>query len=109
MQDGFVKIAAATPTLRVADCAYNASEIIMLAKQAADKGAKLIVFPELCQTGYTCGDLFLQQTLLGGALAALETVRDETAKLDAAIVVGLPLRVCGKLFNVAAVLCGGVI
>ena len=109
MQDGFVKIAAATPTLRVADCAYNASEIITLAKQAADKGAKLIVFPELCLTGYTCGDLFLQQTLLDGALAALETVRDETAKLNAAIVVGLPLRVCGKLFNVAAVLCGGVI
>ena len=109
MQDGFVKIAAATPALRVADCAYNASEIITLAKQAADKGAKLIVFPELCLTGYTCGDLFLQQTLLDGALAALETVRDETAKLDAAIVVGLPLRVCGKLFNVAAVLCGGVI
>ena len=109
MQDGFVKISAATPALRVADCAYNASEIITLAKQAADKGAKLIVFPELCLTGYTCGDLFLQQTLLDGALAALETVRDETAKLDAAIVVGLPLRVCGKLFNVAAVLCGGVI
>ena len=109
MQDGFVKIAAATPALRVADCAYNASEIITLAKQAADKGAKLIVFPELCLTGYTCGDLFLQQTLLDGALTALETVRDETAKLDAAIVVGLPLRVCGKLFNVAAVLCGGVI
>ncbi len=109
MQDGFVKIAAATPALRVADCDYNASEIITLAKQAADKGAKLIVFPELCLTGYTCGDLFLQQTLLDGALAALETVRDETAKLDAAIVVGLPLRVCGKLFNVAAVLCGGVI
>ena len=109
MQDGFVKIAAATPTLRVADCAYNASEIITLAKQAADKGAKLIVFPELCLTGYTCGDLFLQQTLLDGALTALETVRDETAKLNAAIVVGLPLRVCGKLFNVAAVLCDGVI
>ena len=109
MQDGFVKIAAATPALRVADCDYNASEIITLAKQAADKGAKLIVFPELCLTGYTCGDLFLQQTLLDGALTALETVRDETAKLDAAIVVGLPLRVCGKLFNVAAVLCGGVI
>ena len=59
MQDGFVKIAAATPALRVADCAYNASEIVRLAEQAADKGARLIVFPELCLTGYTCGDLFL--------------------------------------------------
>lgn len=107
MQDGFVKIAAATPDLRVADCAYNASEIIEQAKQAAAKGARLIVFPELCLTGYTCGDLFLQQTLLDGALAALETVCRETAKLEAVVVVGLPLRVRGKLYNCAAVLCGG--
>ena len=109
MQDGFVKIAAATPDLRVADCAYNASEIIKQAKQAAAKGAHLIVFPELCLTGYTCGDLFLQQTLLDGALAALETVCRETAGLNAAVVVGLPLMQQGKLFNVAAVLCGGKI
>ena len=109
MQDGFVKIAAATPDLRVADCAYNASEIIKQAKQAAAKGAHLIVFPELCLTGYTCGDLFLQQTLLDGALAALETVCRETAGLNAAVVVGLPLVQQGKLFNVAAVLCGGKI
>ena len=107
MQDGFVKIAAATPDLRVADCAYNASEIIEQAKQAAAKGAHLIVFPELCLTGYTCGDLFLQRTLLDGALAALDTVRRETAPLNAAVVVGLPLVHQGKLYNVAAVLCGG--
>ena len=109
MQDGFVKIAAATPDLRVADCTYNASEIVKLAKQAADRGAKLIVFPELCLTGYTCGDLFLQQTLLDGALSALETVRRETAGLNAAVVVGLPLMHEGKLYNAAAVLCGGKI
>ena len=107
MQDGFVKIAAATPDLRVADCAYNASEIIEQAKQAAAKGAHLIVFPELCLTGYTCGDLFLQRALLDGALAALDTVRRETAALNAAVVVGLPLVHQGKLYNVAAVLCGG--
>ena len=82
MQDGFVKIAAATPDLRVADCAYNASEIIKQAKQAAEKGAHLIVFPELCLTGYTCGDLFLQQTLLSGALSALETVCREMCIRD---------------------------
>ena len=107
MQDGFVKIAAATPDLLVADCAYNASEIIEQAKQAAARGAHLIVFPELCLTGYTCGDLFLQRTLLDGALAALDTVRRETAPLNAAVVVGLPLVHQGKLYNVAAVLCGG--
>ena len=107
MQDGFVKIAAATPDLRVADCAYNASEITKQAKQAAEKGAHLIVFPELCLTGYTCGDLFLQQTLLSGALSALETVCRETAGLNAAVVVGLPFVHQGKLYNVAAVLCGG--
>ena len=109
MQDGFVKIAAATPDLRVADCAYNASEIVKQAKQAAAKGAHLVVFPELCLTGYTCGDLFLQRTLLDGALAALDAVRRETAELNAAVVVGLPLVHQGKLFNVAAVLCGGKI
>ena len=70
MRDGFIKIAAATPDLHVADCAYNTSEIVKLAKEAAAKGAKLITFPELCLTGYTCGDLFLQETLLEGALDA---------------------------------------
>ena len=74
MRDGFIKIAAATPDLHVADCAYNAAEIVKLAKEAAAKGAKLITFPELCLTGYTCGDLFLQETLLEGALDALNTV-----------------------------------
>lgn len=68
MRDGFIKIAAATPDLHAADCAYNTSEIVKLAKEAAAKGAKLITFPELCLTGYTCGDLFLQETLLEGAM-----------------------------------------
>ena len=107
MRDGFIKIAAATPDLHVADCAYNTSEIVKLAKKAAAKGAKLITFPELCLTGYTCGDLFLQETLLEGALDALNTVCRETAELAAVIVVGLPLRVRGKLYNVAAVVNAG--
>lgn len=64
MKDGFIKVAAATPEIRVADTEYNASAIIEAAKDAASRGAKLIVFPELCITGYTCADLFLQQTLL---------------------------------------------
>ena len=107
MRDGFIKIAAATPDLHVADCAYNTSEIVKLAKEAAAKGARLITFPELCLTGYTCGDLFLQETLLEGALDALSTVCRETAELAAVIVVGLPLRVRGKLYNVAAVINAG--
>lgn len=107
MRDGFIKIAAATPDLHVADCEYNAAEIVKLAKQAAAKGAKLITFPELCLTGYTCGDLFLQETLLEGAMQALGTVCRETAELAAVIVVGLPLRVKGKLYNVAAVVNAG--
>ena len=61
MRDGFIKIAAATPDLHVADCEYNAAEIVKQAKQAAAKGAKLITFPELCLTGYTCGDLFCRK------------------------------------------------
>lgn len=107
MRDGFIKIAAATPDLHAADCAYNTSEIVKLAKEAAAKGAKLITFPELCLTGYTCGDLFLQETLLEGAMQALGTVCRETAELAAVIVVGLPLRVRGKLYNVAAVINAG--
>lgn len=107
MKDGFIKVAAATPPLRVADCAYNAMEIIQLAREAAEKGARVIAFPELCLTGYTCGDLFLQQTLLDGALAALETVRDQTAWLNAVVIVGLPVQYRGKLYNCAATLCNG--
>ena len=75
MRDGFIKIAAATPDLHVADCEYNAAEIVKQAKQAAAKGAKLITFPELCLTGYTCGDLFLQETLLEGRRAVLGSAR----------------------------------
>ena len=75
MRDGFIKIAAATPDLHVADCEYNAAEIVNQAKQAAARGAKLITFPELCLTGYTCGDLFLQETLLEGALKAAKAKR----------------------------------
>ena len=107
MKDGFIKVAAATPPLRVADCAYNAAEIVRQAREAAETGAQLIAFPELCLTGYTCGDLFLQQTLLDGACAALDTVREQTAALNAAVVVGLPLARRGKLYNCAAVLSGG--
>ncbi len=107
MKDGFIKVAAATPALKVADPAYNGREIFKLAEQAAAHGTSVVVFPELSLTGYTCGDLFLQQHLLDNALDALKTLRNRTAKLNIAITVGLPLTVHGKLYNCAAVLCGG--
>ena len=74
MKDGFIKVAAGTPAIRVADCTYNAACIIALAREADAAGVRLLVLPELCITGYTCGDLFLQQTLLSGALSALARI-----------------------------------
>ena len=71
MKDGFLKAAALSPALRVADCAYNVQQIAAAAHAAAARGVKLAVFPEFCLTGYTCGDLFLQRTLQTGALDAL--------------------------------------
>ncbi|MGN0674118.1 MAG: NAD(+) synthase [Oscillospiraceae bacterium] len=109
MKDGFLRVAAVTPDIKVADCGYNADEIIRLAKEACQGGASLIVFPELCITGYTCGDLFLQKVLLDGAKNALVKISAETAECDALIVVGLPFELHGKLYNCAAVLNKGEI
>lgn len=102
MKDGFVKVGAGTPGVKVADCEYNATEIIRLAKKMAEEGAKVIVMPELCITAYTCGDLFWQELLLEEAKAQLLRIADETANLDALIFVGLPVEYKGKLYNVAA-------
>ncbi len=107
MRDGFLKVAAATPDLRVADCGYNAGQITALLRQAAAQGVKVVCFPELCITGYTCGDLFLQDALLRGAEDALQTILAETATLDVLACVGLPVRRGRKLYNCAAVLCRG--
>ena len=107
MKDGFLKAAALSPALRVADCAYNVRQITVALRKAAARGVKLAVFPEFCLTGYTCGDLFLQRTLQTGALDALSTLLDETEALDVVMLVGLPLLVHGKLYNCAAVLCHG--
>ena len=107
MKDGFLKAAALSPALRVADCAYNVRQITDALRKAAARGVKLAVFPEFCLTGYTCGDLFLQRTLQTGALDALSTLLDETKALDVVTLVGLPLLVHGKLYNCAAVLCHG--
>ncbi|MGN0592303.1 MAG: NAD(+) synthase [Ruminococcus sp.] len=103
MKDGFIKIACATPNVRVADCDYNAEQMIAMAKEAAENGAKLIAFPELSITGYTCGDLFLQKTLFDGAKDALKKILAETADLGMIVIAGLPVAHKGKLYNCAAV------
>ena len=107
MRHGFIKTAAMTPKIRVADPVYNAGEICKGLKEAYAKGARIIVFPELCITGYTCGDLFLQELLLTRARESLEVVADATAGNDALVFVGLPLEIGHKLYNVAAALQNG--
>lgn len=106
MKDGFVKVAAVTSKIRVADTKYNAKVICDGIKEAAEQGAKVIVFPELCITGYTCEDLFLQETLLAGAEEALGEIIEFTSGVDAVVFVGLPIQYNGKLYNTAAVIKG---
>ena len=102
MKHGLVRVAVATPSIKVADCGYNAERICSLVLDAPADTA-LMVFPELCITGSTCGDLWLQDTLLRGASAALETVLSRTVSVDAVLVIGLPIRAGGALYNAAAV------
>ena len=103
MRQGFVKAAAVTPKIKVADTKYNAELILDMMKESTRQGAKIVVFPELCLTGYTCQDLFLQERLLQGAKDALMKLVKESASLDAIFFVGLPFEILGKLYNVAAV------
>ncbi len=107
MKHGFLRVAAATPVIKVADCDYNADKIIELIGEAESQGNKLVVFPELCITGYTCGDLFLQDTLLHGALKNIKRIASYTMGKDIVAVVGFPYAVRGKLYNTAAVIQGG--
>lgn len=107
MKHGFVKVAAVTPKIKVADPHYNAKVIGKGIEEAAERGARVIVFPELCLVGYTCGDLFLQELLLEQALEALSEVTAATEGTDALVFVGLPLIKKHKLYNVAAVLQDG--
>lgn len=107
MRHGFIKVAAATPDIRVADVDYNKGQIIKQMDEAAEAGAKIIVFPELCTTGYTCSDLFLQDILLNSAKKALVEIAEHTKNLDALVFVGVPIAVGGELYNVAAALNHG--
>ena len=109
MRDGFIKVAAGTPKIKVADCDYNAGQIIALMREAAAQGVKVLALPELCITGYTCGDLFLQDTLLQGAENALSRILEETKELDMLTALGLPVwnHWDSKLYNCAAVINRG--
>ena len=107
MKQGFVKVAAAIPNVRVADVDYNLKEICHLIDETVSNGAKIVVFPELCITGYTCGDLFSQDILLKKAERALNKIVSYTTGKDALIFVGLPYVVRNKLYNVAAVINHG--
>lgn len=109
MRDGFITVAAATPTVTVADCRANAEAVIACIRAMARSRAKVMVLPELCLTGYTCSDLFWQCKLLDEAEDALAVVANASHDIDALILVGLPLRHRGKLFNVAAVLSRGAV
>ena len=108
MKHGYVRAAALTPVIRVADCEYNTQQVLEGMKEAFAKKAKVAVFPEMCLTGYTCNDLFLQEVLINGALEGLEKLVASSKKMPGMVnVVGLPFTYAGKLYNVAAVFCGG--
>ena len=107
MRQGFIKVAALTPKVTVADTQENRKEICRLMDEAEAKGAKILVFPELCITGYTCGDLFYQQVLLREAKKELLAIAKYTQRKDYLAFVGLPLEYNGKLYNVAAAVTQG--
>ena len=104
---GFLKVAAAIPQVRVADCAHNARRIAALADEAAQRGVEIVAFPELALTGYTCGDLLLQTTLLDAAARALDELVRATRKLPLVLIAGVPLRHGSALYNCAAVFTQG--
>ncbi len=107
MRDGFIKVGAATPKVRVADPAYNREQLVKAAREAAGREVKLLVFPELSMTAYTCGDLFGQEILVRAAREELARFAAETEALDMLMFVGLPWAQDGKLYNVAAAVKGG--
>ena len=105
--DGFLRVAAATPKIRVADVAGNAAAILEAVGAAADAGAHALVLPELCLTGYTCGDLFHDRTLLRACEVALTGILEDTADMPLFFTVGLPVAAGGSVYNCAAVCCSG--
>ena len=109
MKDGFVSVACGTPKLRLADCNYNAEQTFTMMRKAEKTGVKVLVLPELGLTGYSCGDLFYQETLLRSAEEALSTVLTATRNLEVVTAVGMPLRVNNKLYNCAVIIQKGAV
>ncbi|MDO4296829.1 MAG: NAD(+) synthase [bacterium] len=107
MKQEFVRVAVATPKIQVADPEYNGQQIVGMIEEAWKHKAKVLVFPELCLTGYTCGDLFLQETLLKQAKQELKKLAEQTKGKDILVFVGLPWEWNQKLYNVAAAVCDG--
>lgn len=107
MKQGFIRVAAATPKIKVADPVYNRGQLEYMIDEAWKKQAKILVFPELCMTGYTCGDLFLQNTLLRKTKEEFEKLVESTKGKDILVFVGLPWERGQKLYNVAAAVCNG--
>lgn len=100
---GFVKVAAAVPDVKVADCVYNKEQILLKIKEADQRGVQILCFPELALTAYTCGDLFYQTTLQEGAIVALKALLDETSTMNQVIALGMPLVMEDDLYNVAVI------
>lgn len=103
---GFVRVCAATPQIKVADVQFNARSVAKSANEAAAAGAQIVVFPELCLCGYTCGDLFNQRALTEGVIAAISWLKDNL-KGDALVFVGAPIEEDGRLYNCAVAMQGG--
>ena len=107
MKDGFVKVAAASPVIRVADPDYNADRIIECINEADTRGVNVLVFPELCITGCTCRDLFTHDVLLAGARDALLKILEATVGTDMLVLVGLPVEMGASIYSCAAAVCSG--
>ncbi|MDF2803583.1 MAG: synthetase [Anaerocolumna sp.] len=107
MKDGFLKVAAATPKIEVANPVHNGKEIKILIDLAVKQQVKVLVFPELCLTGYTCGELFLQETLINQTNCTLKEISDYTKGLDILVAIGTPVLKDAKLYNTAAVIMNG--
>ena len=104
---GYIKVAAAVPAVKVADCDFNAGRIVEMMRRAADRGVRVVAFPELSVTAYTCGDLFLQSQLLDAAAAAIERIAEASRTIPVAAIVGAPLRYGTAIYNCAVAVAGG--